>query len=578
MFNRKKFSSAVGLLRKSLQYQQDAKLAQQGNYWIAESYAYKKKYNEAAPYYRKAIDLGSDLAKYGLAYVYYNTKDYTAAGDYFGSFISAYQPDIDRRYFADALKRSGDCYFVAKDYDRSIGLYKKALNEKGKDQSYLYYQLGIVYRYKSDNNNAIDSFEQLIENNPKSDRVDDALFQIAQITYEGGDYNAAVKKYQSYLRKYPESNYVPFALLNQAVSYHNLKKYNKASENYELILDRFSRHETANSALLGLQELAGMGEFDDFSKYLDKYKAANPDSDALENIEFETAKTMYYNQQYDQSIASFNKFIGSYPQSTLVLESKYFIADAYYRKSNIDKALEAFYEIANNHDYSKYNKIIYRIAVLESKKGNYEKSRTYFSQLKQSANSRKETVNALNGLMEAHYQLRTYDSAAFYARDLIENRRISNEIESSATLHIGRSEYELGNKDEAFDWLLLLVSNVQDERGAEAKYYISKILYDKKDYKQSLKSLFELTDKYAAFDNWVGKAFLLMSDNYLATDELFQAEATLNSLIENSSSEEIKQQAREKLKVIKEAEKEELIIEKDTLEVEPKPEENNGQQ
>ena len=82
-----------------------------------------------------------------------------------------------------------------------------------------------------------------------------------------------------------------------------------------------------------------------------------------------------------------------------------------------------------------------------------------------------------------------------------------------------------------------------------------------------MKSLFELTETYSAYDKWMGKAFILMSDNYLATDELFQAEATLNSLIENSSSDELKEEARKKLKTLEKAKKEELVIEKDTVEV-----------
>ncbi len=569
-FNKKKFANAISLFEKSLKHGSDEVLKQEANYWIGESYSFVKKYAQAVPYYIRSVQLGSELGRYGLAYAYYNQKEYSQAAEHFQAFILRYTPEISNRYHEDALMRAGDCFFVAKDYEKAIVYYNKAASEGAKDLPYIFYQSGVVYRYKGDDANAIRSFEKLVEQYPTSDRVDDALFQVAQITYEKGDYPQAISKFQVYLRKYPDSPYTPYVLLNQAVSHNNLQQHDQAAENYKLLLDRFSRHETANSALLGLQGLAGQGKFDEFSTYLDKYKSANPDSDALENIEFETAKAMYYNLQYDEAIGSFEKFLSSYPGSTLTPDARYFIADAYYRKNDFDKALPGFYAIADNYDYSRYTRVIYRIATIESAQGKHNKAMAYYNQLKNKANSSKETVNALNGLMESHYVLGNYDSTQYYATDLIENRRISNEIESSAMLHLARSQYALGKPDEAFDWFLQLVNTTPDVRGAEAKYYISKIFFDKGDHAQSLKSLFELTDAFTAYDYWMGKAFLLMTDNYIATDELFQAEATLNSLIENSPLEEIKKEARQKQKVLEEAKQKELVTDQtDTLQNTP---------
>jgi TolA-binding protein len=566
-FNGKKFESAVTLFKRSLKYPENNLLEKDANYWIAEAYSFENNYNSAIPFYTKAILKGSDLAKYGLAYAHYNQKDYAKAGAGFQYFINAYAPEINKSYLNDALMRAGDCFFVSKEYDRAIIYYEKSKQGGGKNLEYIYYQSGVVYRYNGDQNKAIASFEQLVKEFPKADKTDDAIFQIAQITYETGDYNRAVDKFQSYIRKYPDSNFIPFALLNQGVSYNNLKKYDQAVENYQIILDRFPRHETANSALLGLQGLASSGQFNDFSVYLDKYKKANPESDALENIEFETAKSLYYNQKYDESISTFQSFLANYPKTTLYSDAQYFLSDAFYRKSDLQNALLGFYNISSDRDFSKYAKVIYRIASIESELGNNTKALAYFSQLKKTANSSKEMVNALTGLMENMFILNRFDSASFYGQDLIANHRISNEIEASAMLHVGEAEYKLGHLDESFDWLLLLVNKAPDERGAEAKFFLSKILFDKKDYSQSMKSLFELTETYSAYDKWMGKAFILMSDNYLATDELFQAEATLNSLIENSSSDELKEEARKKLKTLEKAKKEELVIEKDTVEV-----------
>jgi hypothetical protein len=48
----------------------------------------------------------------------------------------------------------------------------------------------------------------------------------------------------------------------------------------------------------------------------------------------------------------------------------------------------------------------------------------------------------------------------------------------------------------------------------------------------------------------VGKSYLLLSDNFLAQNDVFQAKATLQSLVENFPLQIIKDEAAAKLKAI----------------------------
>ena len=56
------------------------------------------------------------------------------------------------------------------------------------------------------------------------------------------------------------------------------------------------------------------------------------------------------------------------------------------------------------------------------------------------------------------------------------------------------------------------------------------------------------------YDEWLGKAFLLIADNYIALNELFQAKATINSVIEYSPVASIVEQAKLKLSDIEKLE------------------------
>ena len=63
-----------------------------------------------------------------------------------------------------------------------------------------------------------------------------------------------------------------------------------------------------------------------------------------------------------------------------------------------------------------------------------------------------------------------------------------------------------------------------------------------------------LNKDYSAYPLWVGKAFLLLSDNFVAQGDVFNATAGLKSLAEKFPLEGIREEARIKLKALEQAE------------------------
>jgi TolA-binding protein len=115
--------------------------------------------------------------------------------------------------------------------------------------------------------------------------------------------------------------------------------------------------------------------------------------------------------------------------------------------------------------------------------------------------------------------------------------------------------------------LLNTVNAAQDEFGAEAKYLLARISFQNKEYKQTYETIISLTQDFSAYDEWVGKAFLLLADNFLAQDNIFHAKATLQSLIdEDFPLQYIKDEAKAKIAEIEKIELEKKKkVEADTL-------------
>jgi hypothetical protein len=73
---------------------------------------------------------------------------------------------------------------------------------------------------------------------------------------------------------------------------------------------------------------------------------------------------------------------------------------------------------------------------------------------------------------------------------------------------------------------------------AEALYNRAYIhLMDKK-IALSRADVYRLNDDFSAYEYWVVKGFIILSDIYMLEDDLFQAKATLQSIIDNYFNEE----------------------------------------
>jgi TolA-binding protein len=152
--------------------------------------------------------------------------------------------------------------------------------------------------------------------------------------------------------------------------------------------------------------------------------------------------------------------------------------------------------------------------------------------------------------MESFYLLSQYDSADTYARIIIERGAVNASAQNKASLYLGKTAFARGDYETAKDEFLNTLNAAQDEYGAEAKYMLGQIFYLQKEYKQAFETLTGLNNDFSGYDEWVGKSFLLIADNFAAQEDFFQAKATLQSLIENFPLQHVKDEAKAKLKEI----------------------------
>ncbi len=560
LFNDSQFSTAIAMFDKSLSTPIAAELSVAANYWKGESYSIGRKWVDAINAYSKVVFKRESIsspyyikARYGLGYAYYNTKVYDRAKIQFAEYSKALNGSYDQPQYLDAFIRLGDCYFAEKNYSAAIANYENALRGRSKDKAYIHLQLGLNYGFQGNNTQAKLNFQQVLDNYKDTGEAERSAYQMAQLDFESGQFSEATTEFTVLIKDYPESKLVPNALVKRGVAYSNLQNYNGAIADYQKVLNDFVSHEVANSALLGLQEVASIsGSSIDIDTYIEKYRQANPNDNSLENIEFESAKSRYFMQDYDGAITRFKSFNSTYPESSMTGEALYFIAEAYNRSENETEALSYFYKVLDFPPTSYFNRSILRIADIEYKLANYSSAIKHYNWLVRKSRNKRETYNGLEGLMLSYDKLGSLDSVQMYANQILAEDQVSANGFSSANLYLGKSAISSEKYNEAKNYLDQTIAIADDENAAEATYLVGFILNKQSKYAESNEILFGMNSKFSIYELWLGKSFLLIADNYLATDELFQAEATLNSLIEKSPIDEIVALAKQKLAIINE--------------------------
>ncbi|MFM8744214.1 MAG: tetratricopeptide repeat protein, partial [Cytophagales bacterium] len=275
----------------------------------------------------------------------------------------------------------------------------------------------------------------------------------------------------------------------------------------------------------------------------------------------------YFNEDYTKAIVRLGSYITLHPQSPRLSDAKYYQAEAYYRTKELIKALAIYTDLSADPTFAFSNRVVGRMAEIEFKTGKYTQAIQHFEKLARVASNKKEQYNAWNGLMESHYLLTHYDSSRKYAEVILESGSVNAGASNKASLFLGKIAKAKGDFETAKDEFLNAVNAAQDEYGAEAKYELADIFYQSKDYKQCYATLVSLNTDFASYTDWVGKSYLLLADNYLAQDDTFNAKVALKSLVSNFPKEDVKNQARERLRKIEAAElKKTESIKADTVE------------
>ncbi len=561
-YNANKFEESIELFDNAIENQESQVIKAQSIFGKAEALSQLKKYQEAiqnyspllvnVPEVENPVDFQQKV-RLGLAYAYFNTKDFTKANVLFKTYADKMLASPNAKSNPNILLRLADTYLVAKNYEEALNYYTKAIDQIKTDKDYAIFQRGVTLGYLNKETEAKQAFRRIRTEYPNSKYLDDAIYQENLISFNNNKYKDAIAGFTDLIQNKSNSPYLSAALLKRAQSYGNLNQHDLAIADYKKIIADFSSDKLAKDALLGLQEeLNEVGRPEEFGELLSAFQKNSPETEENIELAYSAAKSIYVGEKYDKAINPLKSFIEKYPQNEHVEEATYLIADASYRINNTSDALLYYAKTIEHNVVPQVNKAIQRSAEIEFQNKNYQASISFWRKLKSKNIDSKEIILADYGILNNYINSKSLDSAAVAAEVILINPVVSNEDKFKLCKQFIDLSVSNASIDSELKWLNQSLLFDKGDLGASSQLRIAQIYFDQQKFKESSDLILDkFRNVYAeASENIVGKAYILLSDNFIALKNIPQARATLKSVIDNSSDKEVIEIAKTKLNAL----------------------------
>jgi tetratricopeptide (TPR) repeat protein len=220
----------------------------------------------------------------------------------------------------------------------------------------------------------------------------------------------------------------------------------------------------------------------------------------------------------------------------------------YYNQKNWARAAESYQAVADrvpNKFGEKSLLTAARLYYFELK--DYDKSEKYFARLKEFATSQENKLEGMRGLLRSQYELKKWDEATANSKDLLNQKAVSADDKVLASMVLAKSAQHAGQCDLAISYFKTAASLSKAAYGAEARYEIAHCQFDQNKLKDAEKSAFDVINKSGSYADWVTRSYLLLGNIYLKQKDYFNAKATFQSIVDNATLPDLKEEAQKML-------------------------------
>jgi TolA-binding protein len=523
------------------------------NFWKGEIAYRQLNYDDAIRHLNAYLDshaaaqgeANPTTAKYDIGYCWLKKENYHQALPYFEQIgkSSSSAPALDQ----DAYVRCADCYYMDKNYEKASVMYENILTNALPESDYALFQKAMIVGIKS-SADRIKTFSSLIHLYPKSNLVPDANLGIADVFMANEKFTNAIPYLNAILAAPDAGDLQPKAYLKLGLIYYNTNDNKNALNNYTQLIQNFPQSPEADEALENVKNIyIQEGKPNDYIALMNKIGKNISDTQA-DSLTYTTAQVKYMDNDCTAAIEGFTTYLSKYPNGHFALEANYYVSECYSKNKDWTNALKGYNYVSSvgaNKYFEKATLAASRINYFELK--DYAAAEKNFQSLRFSAVNQDNKLEALRGLVRSYYQLKDYAQADTAAKELLTKKGISTDDRSIADLVLGKSEEVNNDSANAITAFRSCAAINKSAWGAEARYEIANCQFSLKNYPAAQKAAMAVIKETNSYDYWVTRSYILLGDIFEQKKDYFNAKATYESVVENSTIDELKTEAQQKL-------------------------------
>jgi len=558
LYNETKYNEALKLFSSSLKEPRDPIFVAKGTFWKAETEYNLSNYNDALIGFKQFKGLAdasrlpeNENLDYNLAYTYFKLKDYTNASNYFEKFIN--QNSSDRLRRNDAYLRLADGYFVSSQYQNAITAYNKAIQINEIETDYAAFQTAMSQGYLGKGSRKISELNTFIESYSKSALRDDAMYELANSYVKANDTDKAMQMYDRLNSEYSRSAFTSKALLRQGLVHYNgndneraLSKFKKVAKDFPASGEAIQAVSTARLIYIDL------GRVDEYARWVKSLDYVEVTDVELDNTMYLAAEKRYLDNDTDNAIRQFNKYLNQFPNGIHALKSHFYLAQMYYQKDLFDTALPHYKYVveASKSEYTEQATV--KLCEIYLNDSDWSKAIPILKTLETEADYPQNVIYAQSNLMNAYYQTNAYSKAEAYAEKVLTKSNLDNKVKRDAKIIIARSAIKTGDEDKAKTAYADVEKIATGSVAAEALFYNGYFKNKEGKYEASNATIQKLAKDYSSYKYYSAKGLVVMAKNFYALGDAFQATYILESVISNFPDfNDVVQEAQQELNKIK---------------------------
>ena len=584
LFQDKLYKDAIAYFDRSLKFKLNKTIAASCKYWKAEALFNSGDFKNAVETYEDFIYAPGavltpyfNLANYNIGYAFFQQDKFIEAPSWFRRFTS-YSREKGQVKLTDANLRIGDSYFMLNQYDAAFEYYEIADKQGKSDPDYALYQMAMTQGLMKKMKGKQESLEKLTKNYPESHFLDAAYYELGRVDVALGNNEEALSKFNKVVDQFPGSSYVRKSLASIGQTYYNQQNDEEALKVYLKIVNDYPTYDDTREALIGIQNIyTDRGEVEKYETLISSLDFVNISDMALDSINYESAENQYFNGQCKEAVAAFNKYLDRFEKGIFALNAKLYRAECMSKMGQDVQAIKDYEYVANQPKNKFSESALVKAARVNFANENFPDALAYYKRLSMLGQYKSNLLEAEIGQMRCNYRLNNYQGAIANAFITLEEDKTDQNIKTEANLIIAKSNLKLESPVEAMTYLDKVMSNGAPSQSAEAMYLKARVQFNMDALDSAETLVFQLVETYQSQSYWLGKSLLLLTDIYMTRGDLFQAKATLQSILDNyDKDDDVKALAEEKLKTVEELES--IPAEEEVIEFEIELNENSSEE